>query len=517
MRFLPRTLLPTWLSLAASLTARADYAAEVLSDSPMAFWRLGETGLSFSDATGNGHHGTADAPLGATGEASLLGGDLANGAIRLSNDARIIVPGWDKFTPASTGYSVEFWIRPETLPTACCGNIVGDGESGGDFYFMNYLLGPQQGAAGTVRSHFSFANTPVSLNSAITLAPAVTYHVVSTWEQASGTANIFINGLLRGTVTTTTNLPSNDDNQVFIGRDNREAFTGISFLLDEVAFYDKPLEQSRVARHFNAGFGLGPAHRFTFDEASSGTQPAIDSVTGAPAAFVGAATRGSGLLGSTGALTMSNTNGGVSMGNSLNLGTNTGLSITALVDGDWSGVSGDYDEIFRKEDGGNRILFALQNDSFGSGANPPVPAGPVLSLGLNIAGVGYQELDMPLDGLGGRPTVAQLNDGVHLLGATYDVVTGTKAIWFDGVLIWSTDYADGSAFAFVSGSGADAFIGATSGGGEPWTGAIDDFRIYNRALSETEMQALVPEPGAVLSLLGGSSVLLVRRRRRARG
>ena len=88
----------------------------------------------------------------------------------------------------------------------------------------------------------------------------------------------------------------------------------------------------------------------------------------------------------------------------------TGITVFARFRPTWSGGSGDYDEIFRKEDGGNRILLSFQNDANNGAATPPVSAGPVLSFGLNVNGA-YSELDMPLDGVAGRPTLAQLADG----------------------------------------------------------------------------------------------------------
>ena len=45
----------------------------------------------------------------------------------------------------------------------------------------------------------------------------------------------------------------------------------------------------------------------------------------------------------------------------------------------------DYREIFRKEDGDRRILFSFQG------------SGRILSLGLNVEGAGYGELDAPVD------------------------------------------------------------------------------------------------------------------------
>ena len=221
--------------------------------------------------------------------------------------------------------------------------------------------------------------------------------------------------------------------------------------------------------------------------------------------FQGNATRTAGLVG-LGAASFDNSGGtqvALGSGTDNNFSVTAGITVEALIQPEWSGNGGDYDEIFRKEDGGNRILFSFQNDSFGGGANPPVDPGPVLSFGLNTAG--YQELDMPLDadlseleggnansgtiwlndpGVALGPNDVVLNDGAtHHAAATYDADSGEKAIWIDGVKRWSLDVSGGD---IVSGGGAVAYIGSVNGG-ENFTGLIDEFAFWSRALTVDEI------------------------------
>jgi hypothetical protein len=147
-----------------------------------------------------------------------------------------------------------------------------------------------------------------------------------------------------------------------------------------------------------------------------------------------------------------------------------------------------YDELFRKEDGERRILLSLQRDGPNNAhfAEPQVPAGPVLSFGLNVGGE-YRELDMPLDGVEGRPTVGELADGnVHHVAATYDVRTGEKAIYLDGVKRYVHVYPPGSPLA--TGGNRSAGIGNMLD--HPWEafcGVIDEVAVYNAALSADEV------------------------------
>jgi Lamin Tail Domain/Concanavalin A-like lectin/glucanases superfamily/CotH kinase protein len=227
---------------------------------------------------------------------------------------------------------------------------------------------------------------------------------------------------------------------------------------------------------------------WSFDEAASGTATALDPAGGNNGNFIGTATRTTGLTG-TGAAQFNNSGSdGVNVGAGVDnaFSVTTGLTVFARIRPQWSGNSGDYDEIFRKEDGGNRILLSFQNDANNGGANPPVPPGPVLSFGLNVGG--YGELDMPLDGAEGRPTLAQLKDGnTHAVAAVYDSATGLKAIYIDGTLRHSVTLAG----QIQSGGGASAVIGNTStSGGEPFTGVIDEVALWRTALDGGQIMAL---------------------------
>ena len=212
---------------------------------------------------------------------------------------------------------------------------------------------------------------------------------------------------------------------------------------------------------------------WSFDEAASGITSAIDSEGGNNGLFGGAATRTAGLIG-IGAASFPGFNGntvntGPGIGN--NYSVSTGITVEAVFQTNWGGNT--FSEIFRKEDGGNRILLSFQ-------------IGNILSFGLNIGG-GYSELDVVLDGLNGRPTFAEITNGsTHHVAATYDSTTGEKALWVDGNKIGSVNFAVSSLIA--SGGGAAAHIGSTNGG-EPFSGVIDEVAIWGRGLSQAEVQS----------------------------
>lgn len=165
----------------------------------------------------------------------------------------------------------------------------------------------------------------------------------------------------------------------------------------------------------------------------------------------------------------------------------SGISIEALFVSDWTGKFRDYDEIFRKEDGVYRVLLSFQNDGELFGYDlPAVPGGPCLSFGLHLEKHGYSELDMPLDGRDGRPTVAELTDGKpHHVVASYDSFSGRKAIFIDGRLCFEHQFPVGA--LILNGGPAVAEIG-NQRQREPFRGVIDEVAFYDFALNQEEIE-----------------------------
>jgi hypothetical protein len=120
--------------------------------------------------------------------------------------------------------------------------------------------------------------------------------------------------------------------------------------------------------------------------------------------------------------------------------------------------------------------------------------GQLLSFGLNVNGA-YDELDGLLDGQNGHPTLASLEDGrIHYVAAVYDSTSGVKAIYIDGVMTYQATYPSGS--LIQSGGDAHATIGNYGpNAAEPFSGIIDEVRVYNRALNAAEIKQLtLPAP-----------------------
>jgi len=122
-----------------------------------------------------------------------------------------------------------------------------------------------------------------------------------------------------------------------------------------------------------------------------------------------------------------------------------------------------YNEIFRKEDGDNRILFSFQENA------------TILSLGLNVGG--YVECDAPI-----RPEL--ILDGLwHHCAATFD--GKVMRVYLDGKQIGSLRRPG----VITAGGPAPGCIGSANGM-ECFQGAMDDLRIYKDALTPQQIGQL---------------------------
>ena len=129
-----------------------------------------------------------------------------------------------------------------------------------------------------------------------------------------------------------------------------------------------------------------------------------------------------------------------------------------------------HNEILRKEDGENRLLFAIQEK------------GNVLSVGANIGGT-YLECDgvLPEDGV--------LNQWHYIVGTVRtadDGRTTTMRVYFDGLLLKEVRARGQLSY----GGDAPYFIASYNAECEFFDGLIDDLSIYNRALDEEEILAV---------------------------
>ena len=236
-----------------------DYYDAVLADEPVAYWRLGEA--DGTSALNEGLLGQADIGQGTytvgtqLGQSSLVLGET-NTSAYFSGGKRMTTEPFEKFDDVAgfggTGFSVEFWTSFSSVPSGFV-NLVGDGESGGDFNMMVYA-----GAGGFIRPHIYTTDGYASIDSVRQIEVGEVVHVVSTWDYDEGELLLYLDGeLAEYTVSAGSDFWFGDlinrDNPVYIGQDGREPSP--SAWIDEVALYNYALDPDRVAAHYNVGKG----------------------------------------------------------------------------------------------------------------------------------------------------------------------------------------------------------------------------------------------------------------------
>jgi uncharacterized protein (TIGR03382 family) len=105
-------------------------------------------------------------------------------------------------------------------------------------------------------------------------------------------------------------------------------------------------------------------------------------------------------------------------------------------------------------------------------------------------------------------SITALDDTWHHVAVTYDETADLTRMYIDGA-------KEEASYSWpILTNNYDVVLGANAelGYGFNWFGAMDDVRIYNHALTEAEVQALVPEP-ITMSFLGLGALALLRRRR----
>lgn len=242
--------------LAAPALQAANYPTEVLSDGPLAYYRLNENATPPPPDIG-----TNRGSLGVTGDGSYFGafsrpvpGAIAgNGAIAFTNpglaagtyNAALTVAHHTSLNP-SGAFTVEFWAKPSNDSAQLLSPVNSmsfiQGRAGYLFY--------QNANTWQFRIGYTGSTAASLINGGI-IVPNTWQHVVGTYSGGvSGTMTLFVNGVQVATGAVATYEP-NTDSPFRIGATsapNRE-FDGA---VDEVAFYGSVLSPTTIAAHYAA-------------------------------------------------------------------------------------------------------------------------------------------------------------------------------------------------------------------------------------------------------------------------
>jgi hypothetical protein len=224
-------------SAATAATAPAtprSYRDTVLTDSPTAWWRLGEpSGTTTYSETGTGLAMTATGTVTRT-TADALAGD-ADRAIDLAGTAHYTGP--NTAAVQSTQGTLEAWVKT-TAPGTTHRAIIVKQLAYGLFLY------------GGVLETYDWT-TATRRTTAINIADGAWHHVAMTYR--SGVANGTVVYLDGQPVLTTTITISDQIHPFLIGSGETTGIQRITGSVDEAAFYNTVLTADRIAAHHRAG------------------------------------------------------------------------------------------------------------------------------------------------------------------------------------------------------------------------------------------------------------------------
>lgn len=236
------------------------YKDIVLADSPVGYWRLGETsGTTAKDISGSGLNGTY------INGASLnqAGGLTANPDAAASFDG---VNDYVDFGDPTNGafdfgandFSIEFWVYRRT---GCASSNwastwgVNKWNTGGSPGTNEWSVGFCNGTGSTNQIAFGIesGSTIYSVASGSTMNNNSWYHVVATREGTN--IKLYVNGSLSGTTAIGAVAVNNVSGRVLRAANSGLNSSYLDGILDEIALYNSALSATQVSYHYNAGLG----------------------------------------------------------------------------------------------------------------------------------------------------------------------------------------------------------------------------------------------------------------------
>jgi len=215
---------------------RSRYAAAVLADSPVGYWRLGDTS-PFADTGSGNKAATGTVTTGVTGPMYD-----ANAAITLSGAQSASTAATDPFA-AATACSIECWIKSNGAWSVGSTNVIVNASN------VGHYLGLNTSAAAFGSLIISGVQRTVNH---LTIAVPTTgwHHVVLTW--ASGDPlRLYVDGVLLTASSAFAGTLDAGTGGVCLGAFNTAApslfYTGS---LDEAAIYTSQLSAMQVATHY---------------------------------------------------------------------------------------------------------------------------------------------------------------------------------------------------------------------------------------------------------------------------
>ena|GEM_PF-646076 len=446
---------------------------EEKSPGPAAYWKFDEgTGTVSNDSTGNGNNGSIQGSPTWKSDDSCISKKclLFNGSSQY-----ITVPNSSSLNP-TTGLTVEAWVKPTNVASSTNYNIIAKQDWGNKLGYRFAISGYGCSTnclffgVGDGTNQTEYVPSGVNLNDL-----GNWHHVVGVFY--SGTLKVYVDGKLRGSTTTPVNSISNTSSVLAIGRHSGggEYFPGF---IDEPRIYNYALSADQVKADYNLGFSsvLGAKDNSALSNGLVGYWEMDDNVSG-------------------NAQTIADTSGNTNNGTTSDGANDTGMNCTTSGKfGTGCSLDGTDDRVdvpsntpmTFSSNGAFTIATWIKPDNLSSAWRRGISGSE------NYLNSGYRFGMVN----GGAPTFWTTQSG-GTLGLTSSQILNINA-WNQVVVTYNNQtayiYLNGkltgtATGTFVSGANATQ-IGGFDYGSEKFSGVMDEYRMYNRALSPAEVSQL---------------------------
>jgi hypothetical protein len=388
------------------------------------------SGATVTDASGNGNTGFISAAAWTTGKFGK--------ALSFNGSTTLVSIADSASLDLTTGMTLEAWVYPTALGD--WRDLLYKGPN--DLY---YLMGSSP-SNNTPAMGGTFTSSPLYGSSAL---PLNTWsHIAATYDGA--TKRLYLNGVPVASQAQT-GLIKTSTGALTIGGDPLygQYWAG---LIDEVRVYNRALSPSDIQTDMATAVGYPPppVAAYGFNEGSGAT--VTDTSGNGNTGFISAAAWTTGKFGK--ALSFNGSTTLVSIADSASLDLTTGMTLEAWV---YPTSLGNWRDLIYK---GPDDIYYLSGSSTSN--NAPAMGGTFTS--------------SPLYGSSALP----LNTWSHI-AATYD--GATKRLYLNGVPV-----ASQAQTGLIQTSTGALTIGGDPLYGQYWAGLIDEVRVYNRALSPSDIQ-----------------------------
>lgn len=258
-------------TIAGATDPETGYAPSVRSDSPLAYWRLGETSGTTAADDRTAHPATYAGSPALGGAGALVADSDKAPTLDGVNDRADALNAAGFFDPGTGDFSVEAWEK-----TTANGNevIAAKGTA------WQLTVTSDAGKVGDAK--FSYANGAVVAYSTARVDDGNWHHIFATARRTTQGATVVVDGVGGADATTTDTSALANTSAVSIGAGPTTGF--FNGRIDEVAVYNKTLPFARILAHYRLGAQLdstAPSPTITAPTDGSSTTNAALNFTGA--------------------------------------------------------------------------------------------------------------------------------------------------------------------------------------------------------------------------------------------